>query len=353
MIPSVIAPDFSGLPKLTELASREFLAGLPKAELHMHLDGALSPAMMFMLGQRNQVELPYNSVEEIEAAYNFTNLQSFLDLLYQGASVLKHEQDFYDLTHDYFLKCKADNIVHTELSFDPQSHTERGIPFATVIGGILRAMDDAKKDWGISSKLVMDFLRHLSADSAMKTLEESLPWKDKIIAVGLDSSELGHPPSKFTEVFARARVEGYRIVAHAGEEGPPSYIWEAIELLNVERIDHGVRSDEDPKLMDYLRETQLPLTVCPLSNVRLCVFEKMADHNIFSLMDAGLRVMINSDDPTYFGGYLNDNYFALADAFPLTRKQALLLAHNSFTSSFISDAEKQEFITQLENYAKN
>jgi adenine deaminase len=353
MIPSVIAPDFSGLPKLTELASREFLAGLPKAELHMHLDGALSPAMMFMLGQRNQVELPYNSVEEIEAAYNFTNLQSFLDLLYQGASVLKHEQDFYDLTHDYFLKCKADNIVHTELSFDPQSHTERGIPFATVIGGILRAMDDAKKDWGISSKLVMDFLRHLSADSAMKTLEESLPWKDKIIAVGLDSSELGHPPSKFTEVFARARVEGYRIVAHAGEEGPPSYIWEAIELLNVERIDHGVRSDEDPKLMDYLRETQLPLTVCPLSNVRLCVFEKMADHNVFSLMDAGLRVMINSDDPTYFGGYLNDNYFALADAFPLTRKQALLLAHNSFTSSFISDAEKQEFITQLENYAKN
>jgi adenine deaminase len=353
MIPSVIAPDFSGLPKLTELASREFLAGLPKAELHMHLDGALSPAMMFMLGQRNQVELPYNSVEEIEAAYNFTNLQSFLDLLYQGASVLKHEQDFYDLTYDYFLKCKADNIVHTELSFDPQSHTERGIPFATVIGGILRAMDDAKKDWGISSKLVMDFLRHLSADSAMKTLEESLPWKDKIIAVGLDSSELGHPPSKFTEVFARARVEGYRIVAHAGEEGPPSYIWEAIELLNVERIDHGVRSDEDPKLMDYLRETQLPLTVCPLSNVRLCVFEKMADHNVFSLMDAGLRVMINSDDPTYFGGYLNDNYFALADAFPLTRKQALLLAHNSFTSSFISDAEKQEFITQLENYAKN
>jgi adenine deaminase len=353
MIPSVIAPDFSGLPKLTELASREFLAGLPKAELHMHLDGALSPAMMFMLGQRNQVELPYNSVEEIEAAYNFTNLQSFLDLLYQGASVLKHEQDFYDLTYDYFLKCKADNIVHTELSFDPQSHTERGIPFATVIGGILRAMDDAKKDWGISSKLVMDFLRHLSADSAMKTLEESLPWKDKIIAVGLDSSELGHPPSKFTEVFARARAEGYRIVAHAGEEGPPSYIWEAIELLNVERIDHGVRSDEDPKLMDYLRETQLPLTVCPLSNVRLCVFEKMADHNIFSLMDAGLRVMINSDDPTYFGGYLNDNYFALADAFPLTRKQALLLVHNSFTSSFISDAEKQEFIAQLKDYAKN
>ena len=353
MIPSVIAPDFSGVPKLTELASREFLAGLPKAELHLHLDGALSPELMFKLAQRNQVELPYKSVAEIEAAYAFTSLQSFLDLYYRGASVLKHEQDFYDLTRDYFEKCKADNIVHTELSFDPQTHTERGIAFDIVIGGILRAMDDAKKEWGISSKLVMDFLRHLSAESAMKTLEESLPWKDKIIAVGLDSSELGHPPSKFTEVFARARAEGYRVVAHAGEEGPPSYIWEAIDLLKVERIDHGVRSDEDPKLMEYLRETQIPLTVCPLSNVRLCVFDKMADHNLFTLMDAGLRVMINSDDPTYFGGYLNDNYFALADAFPLTREQALLLAHNSFTSSFISDAEKQNFIDQLTSYAKN
>lgn len=351
MIPSVIAPDFSGLPKLQELASREFLAGLPKAELHMHLDGTLSPAMMFNLAQRNQVTLPYNSVEEIEAAYQFTNLQSFLDLLYQGASVLKHEQDFYDLAWDYFIKCKADNILHTELSFDPQTHTDRGIAFDIVISGILRAMDDAKTKLGISSKLVMDFLRHLSAESAMKTLEESLPWKDKIIAVGLDSSELGHPPSKFTEVFARARAEGYRVVAHAGEEGPPSYIWEAIDLLKVERIDHGVRADEDAKLMEYLRETQIPLTVCPLSNVRLCVYEKMAEHNLFALMDAGLRVMINSDDPTYFGGYLNDNYFALADAFPLTRKQALLLAHNSFTSSFIGDTEKQEFIDQLKSYA--
>ncbi len=353
MIPSVVAPDFSGVPKLNELATREFLAGLPKAELHLHLDGALSPTLMFKLAQRNQVNLPYQSVAEIEAAYAFTNLQSFLDLYYQGASVLNHEQDFYDLTHDYFEKCKADNIVHTELSFDPQTHTERGIAFDTVISGILRAMEDAKKEWGISSKLVMDFLRHLSAESAMKTLEESLPWKDKIIAVGLDSSEVGHPPSKFTDVFARARAEGYRVVAHAGEEGPPEYIWEAIDLLKVERIDHGVRSDEDPKLMEYLRETQIPLTVCPLSNVRLCVFDKMADHNLFSLLDAGLRVMINSDDPTYFGGYLNDNFFALADAFPLTRKQALLLAHNSFTSSFISDAEKQEFIEQLKSYAKN
>lgn len=353
MIPSAIAPDFSGIPKLNELATREFLAGLPKAELHLHLDGALSPALMFKLAQRNQVELPYKSIAEIEAAYQFTNLQSFLDVYYRGASVLNTEQDFYDLTRDYFAKCKADNVQHTELSFDPQTHTERGIAFATVISGILRAMADAKKDWGISAKLVMDFLRHLSAESAMKTLEESLPWKDKIIAVGLDSSELGHPPSKFTEVFTRARAEGYRVVAHAGEEGPPSYIWEAIELLNVERIDHGVRCDEDAKLMDHLRETQIPLTVCPLSNVRLCVFDTMAEHNLFTLLDAGLRVMINSDDPTYFGGYLNDNYFALADAFPVTREQALLLAHHSFTSSFISDDEKLGFIAQLKNYANN
>lgn len=346
-------PDFTTLPHAQKIASRDFLAGMPKAELHMHLDGALSPAMMFSLGQRNQINLPYKNVEEIEAAYNFTNLQSFLDLLYQGASVLKHEQDFYDLTHDYFLKCKADNIRHTELSFDPQSHTERGIPFDTVISGILRAMADAKKNWGISSLLVMDFLRHLSAESAMKILEESLLWKDNIIAVGLDSSELGHPPSKFTAVFDRARAEGYRTVAHAGEEGPPSYIWEAIDLLKVERIDHGVRCDEDPLLVKYLRESQIPLTVCPLSNVRLCVYENMSQHNIFELLDAGLRVMVNSDDPTYFGGYLNDNFFALADAFPITRAQAVHLAHNSFTASFISDEEKLGFIDELESYAIN
>lgn len=346
-----ITLNFSAVPQAAELASRDFLAAMPKAELHMHIDGALSPAMMFELAQRNQVVLPYKSVAEIEAAYQFTNLQSFLDLLYQGASVLKHEQDYYDLTRDYFAKCKADKVLHTELSFDPQTHTERGIAFDTVISGILRAMDDAKKEWGISSHLVMDFLRHLSAENAMSTLEQALPWKDKIIAVGLDSSEMGHPPSKFTEVFDRARAEGFKTVAHAGEEGPPSYIWEAIELLKVDRIDHGVRSDEDPKLMEYLRETQIPLTVCPLSNVRLCVFDKMADHNLFTLMDAGLRVMINSDDPTYFGGYLNDNYFALAEAFPLTRAQALQLACNSFTSSFISDAEKAGFVRQLADYA--
>ncbi len=351
-IPSSIQVDYSGVPQAQALASREFLAAMPKAELHLHLDGALSPELMFSLAQRNQVQLPYASLEEIAAAYQFTDLQSFLDVYYLGASALVQEQDFYDLTWDYFLHCKADNILHTELSFDPQTHTERGIAFECVISGILRAMADAQEVWGISSALTMDFLRHLSAESAMKTLEASLPWKDKITAVGLDSSELGHPPSKFTEVFARAKAEGYRIVAHAGEEGPPSYIWEAINLLQVERIDHGVRAEEDAELMAYLAKTQLPLTVCPLSNVRLCVVENMQAHNLFRLLDAGLRVTINSDDPTYFGGYLNDNYFALAEAFPMTRAQALQLAHNSFTASFISDTAKQELLAKLQAYAQ-
>jgi adenosine deaminase len=348
---SLINPDFNHLPNMHSLASKTFLAGMPKAELHLHLDGALSPELMFTLAQRNKVELPYKNVAEIEAAYQFTSLQSFLDLYYQGASVLNFEQDFYDLTEDYFLKCNADNILHTEISFDPQTHTERGIAFETIIKGILRAMDDAKKNWNISSLLIMDFLRHLSQESAIKTLEQALPWRDKIIAVGLDSSELGHPPSKFIKVFSQARAEGFRVVAHAGEEGPPDYIWEAINLLKVERVDHGVRCEEDAQLMEYLRTSQIPLTVCPLSNVRLCVYKRMEEHNIFKLMDSGLRVMLNSDDPTYFGGYLNDNYFALADAFPITRVQALQLAHNSFTASFISDKEKQGFIDELEKYA--
>ncbi len=258
MIPSSIAVDFSTVPGVALAASREFLAAMPKAELHMHIDGAITPEMMFSLAQRNQVKLPYKTVEDIEKAYQFTNLQSFLDLLYLGASVMEHEQDFYDLTMDYLRHCKAENVLYTEFSFDPQTHTSRGIPFATVIGGILRAMDDARRDLGVESQLELDFLRHLSAASAMATLEESLPWKEHIVAVGLDSSELGHPPSKFTEVFQRARAEGYQIVAHAGEEGPPDYIWQAINLLGVDRIDHGVRADEDPLLIKYLRETQIP-----------------------------------------------------------------------------------------------
>lgn len=331
---------------------RDFVVGMPKAELHLHLDGALSPALMFELAQRNGVKLPYANVEQVAQAYRFTDLQSFLDLLYQGASVLRTEQDYYDLTWQYLLRCKQDNVVHTEPSFDPQTHTERGVSFDTVITGILSALRDAKTDWGQSSLLVLDFLRHLSAESAMQTLEQALPWKDHIVAVGLDSTELGHPPSKFSEVFARARAEGFRVVAHAGEEGPPAYIWEAIRVLQVQRIDHGVRAVEDPELMAYLRERQLPLTVCPLSNVRLCVFERLADHNLLDLLDAGLCVTVNSDDPEYFGGYVNDNFTALVDALGLDRTHALKLAENSFRASFLTEAEKSVFQRQLAAYAE-
>jgi adenosine deaminase len=330
---------------------RELVTRMPKAELHMHLDGALSPALMFELAERNGVKLPYRTVEEVTQAYRFTDLQSFLDLLYQGASVLATEQDYYDLTWQYLLRCKEENVVHTEPSFDPQSHTERGVPFDTVITGILSALRDAKTDWGQSSLLVMDFLRHLSAEQAMQTLEEALPWRDHIVAVGLDSSELGHPPSKFDAVFARARAEGFKVVAHAGEEGPPTpYIWEAIRLLQVQRIDHGVRAVEDPALMAYLREQQLPLTICPLSNVRLCVFDRIEQHNVLELLDQGLCVTVNSDDPEYFGGYVNDNFLALVDALGLTEAQALALADNSFRASFLPEAEKAAFRQQLAGY---
>jgi len=341
----------SAIISTEDRVSREFLAGLPKAELHMHLDGALSPALMFQLAERNSVRLPYASVAEVEEAYAFTNLQSFLDLLYQGASVLRHEQDYYDLTWDYLQHCRSDNIVHTEPSFDPQSHTERGVALATVLNGTLRALRDAEQQWGQSSLLVMNFLRHLSEDSAMRILEAALPWKSQIVAVGLDSSELGHPPSKFAAVFERARAEGFEVIAHAGEEGPPEYVWEAIRLLKVQRIDHGIRAIEDPELVAYLREHQLPLTVCPLSNVRLRAFDRMEDHNILRLLDAGLCVTLNSDDPTYFGGYLNDNYFAVDDALGLTRAQALRLCRNGFVASFLSDERKARFLRRVDEYS--
>jgi adenosine deaminase len=331
--------------------ARAFLAGMPKAELHMHLDGALSPALMFEFARRNGVKLPYATLEDVERAYQFTDLQSFLDLLYQGASVLREERDYYDLTMSYLLHCKRENVVHTEPSFDPQTHTERGVPFETVLRGTLAAMHDARLQWGQSSLLVMDFLRHLSAESAMRTLEAALPYRDSIVAVGLDSSELGNPPRKFAEVFARARAEGFKVVAHAGEEGPPEYVWEAIRLLGVARIDHGVRSVEDPALVDHLREQQIPLTVCPLSNVRLCVFERMRDHNVLELLGAGLCVTVNSDDPEYFGGYLNANYLSLSDELDMSRAQALAIARNGFTASFLSEDEKAIFEKQLTDYA--
>lgn len=350
--PREFAFNPEGISQLDEIATPDFLRAMPKAELHLHLDGSLSPELLFSLAQKNAVELPYKTLADVEAAYQFTNLQSFLDIYYQGASVLKTEDDFYALTQAYLEKCVEDNVRLTELSIDPQTHTARGIPFATVINGTWRAMQDYYQSHGIVSLLTMDYLRHLSEEDAFVTLEQALPFKDKICAVGLDSSEMGFPPSKFLRVFAASREAGFHLIAHAGEEGPPAYIWEALQLLNVERIDHGVRAEEDAELVKFLTKTRTPLTLCPLSNLRLCVIGDMREHNILRLLDAGCRVMVNSDDPTYFGGFVNDNYLALHAAFNLTRRQALELAHNSFTSSFATDAIKQEKLDELYAFAR-
>ncbi len=328
------------------------LSTLPKAELHIHIEGSLEPEMMVALAQRNGITLPYDSVEAVRAAYQFENLQAFLDLYYAGAQVLQTEQDFYDLTWAYLQKCAAQTVRHTEIFFDPQTHTDRGIPFAVVHAGITQALQDAKAQLGISSALILCFLRHLSAEAAMTTLEQALPYRDSIIAVGLDSSELGHPPAKFQPVFDRARAEGFLTVAHAGEEGPPEYIWEAIRLLRVSRIDHGVRCVEDPTLVAYLAEHQIPLTVCPLSNVKLCVFDSMAQHNLKQLMDLGLCVTVNSDDPAYFGGYLAENFEAIAAALPLTPQDLVQLAQNSFRASFLSPADQQLYLQEVEGTKK-
>ena len=323
----------------------ELIRALPKAELHVHIEGTFEPELMFEIAQRNHIQIPYQSVEEIKQAYNFHNLQSFLDIYYAGANVLVHEQDFYDLAWAYFEKCAEDKVVHTEMFFDPQTHTERGVEFATVLNGLKRACTDAKDKLGISSQLIMCFLRHLSEEDAFKTLEQALAFKDDIIAVGLDSSEVGHPPSKFERVFAKAREAGFLIVAHAGEEGPPEYVWEALDLLRVNRIDHGVRSDEDPALLQRLIDEKMPLTVCPLSNLKLCVVEDMTEHNIHRLLKQGVHVTINSDDPSYFGGYMNDNFLAVHAASNDELKQ---LAINSFEASFIDSAEKQKWIATIQ-----
>ncbi|TVQ12220.1 MAG: adenosine deaminase [Leptolyngbya sp. DLM2.Bin27] len=320
---------------------------LPKAELHIHIEGSLEPEMLVALAQRNGIALPYESVDAVRAAYQFEHLQSFLDIYYAGAQVLQTEQDFYDLTWAYLQKCAAQQVRHTEIFFDPQTHCDRGIPFELVHSGITQALHDAKTELGVSSGLILCFLRHLSAEAAMATLEQALPYRDSIIAVGLDSSELGHPPSKFEAVFDRARAEGWLTVAHAGEEGPPDYIWEAIRLLKVSRIDHGVRCVEDPALVEYLVEHQIPLTVCPLSNVKLCVFDDMAQHNLKQLMDLGLCVTVNSDDPAYFGGYLAENFAAVESALGLTPEQLVQLAQNSFKASFLSPAEQQLYLQEL------
>ncbi|HAK13505.1 MAG TPA: adenosine deaminase, partial [Acinetobacter radioresistens] len=281
-------------------------------------------------------------------AYNFHNLQSFLDIYYAGANVLIHEEDFYDLAWAYFKKCAEDHVVHTEIFFDPQTHTDRGIAFETVLNGLQRACNDAKTKLGISSYLIMCFLRHLSEEAALKTLEQALPYKNQIIAVGLDSSEVGHPPAKFTRVFAKAREAGFLVVAHAGEEGPPEYVWEALDLLKVNRIDHGVRSEEDPVLMQRLIQEKMPLTVCPLSNLKLCVVDDMQQHNIHRLLQQGVKVTVNSDDPSYFGGYMNDNFFAIQKALNLSEAELKQLAINSFEAAFIDNTEKQSWIKKIQ-----
>jgi len=307
----------------------DWLNALPKAELHLHLEGSLEPELLFKLAERNRIALPWADVEALRSAYAFGNLQEFLDLYYAGADVLRTEQDFYDLTWAYLQKCKEQNVVHTEPFFDPQTHTDRGIPFEVAMRGINGALVDGRKLLGVSSGLILSFLRHLSEEEAFKTLEQAMPFRDAFFAVGLDSSELGHPPSKFERVFAKARAEGFLAVAHAGEEGPPEYIWEALDLLKVSRIDHGVRAAEDPTLIARLIEEQIPLTVCPLSNTKLCVFDDMSQHNILQLLEQGVKVTVNSDDPAYFGGYVTENFMALHDGLGMTEDQARRLAQNS------------------------
>ena len=322
---------------------------LPKAELHLHIEGTLEPELMMRLAKRNGVHIPYDSVEEIRRAYEFTDLQSFLDIYYAGAQVLVTEQDFYDLTWAYLTRAAADNVRHVEIFFDPQTHTERGIAFTTVLEGICGALEAGKTQLGITFRLIMCFLRHLSADAAMQTLQSSFSCKDRIHAVGLDSSEVGHPPSKFVSVFDRARKEGYLTVAHAGEEGPPEYIWQALDLLKVERIDHGVRCLEDPALVNKLVDEQIPLTVCPLSNIKLRVFDTLEDHNLKQLLDAGICATVNSDDPAYFGGYIGENLLRVQQALDLNADDIVTLAENAFAASFLSDEDKRRHIAEITN----
>lgn len=325
---------------------RHIVQNMPKAELHIHIEGSLEPELIFALAQRNGVQLAYPSVDALRAAYAFQDLQSFLDIYYAGASVLLKEQDFYDMTAAYLERAKADHVRHTEIFFDPQTHTSRGVPIGDVIDGIHRACADSE----VSATLILCFLRHLSEDDALATLEAALPYRDKFIGVGLDSSEVGHPPEKFTRVFARARELGLHLVAHAGEEGPPEYIWSALDVLHVERIDHGVRCLEDAALTRRLAAEKMALTVCPLSNIKLRVFDTMQEHNLLTLLDAGLVVTVNSDDPAYFGGYLNENFLAAFDSLPLGLQHAHELARNGFAASFLPAEQKQKFLDEVDAY---
>jgi adenine deaminase len=328
-----------------------YIRSLPKAELHLHIEGTLEPEMMFDLAHRNGITLPYASVEATRAAYAFADLQSFLDLYYAGAAALLHERDFYDLAMAYFARAAEDGVVHAELFFDPQTHTARGVPFETVLNGLERAGRDARVQLGLSSRLILCFLRHLSEDDAFATLDQARPHLHRIHAVGLDSSEVGHPPSRFERVFSVCRDLGLHVVAHAGEEGPPAYIWEALGRLRAERIDHGVRALEDPALVARLARDRVPLTVCPLSNVKLRVFPTMAQHNLKQLLEQGLRITLNSDDPAYFGGYLAQNFLAATEALALTRGQLVTLAKNSLLASFVTTAERAPWLERLEQVA--
>ena len=326
----------------------DLIKKLPKAELHLHIEGSLEPELMFRLAKKNNVDIPYDSVEDVRAAYNFNNLQSFLDIYYAGANVLLTKDDFYDLTWEYILKCVEDNVIHTEIFFDPQTHTERGVPFEAVITGIKEALADAKAKYGITSCIIMCFLRHLSQEAAFETLEQALDYKDDIIGVGLDSSELGNPPSKFKDVFKKAKEAGFKLVAHAGEEADFSYIYEALDLLNINRIDHGVQSIKSPELMQRLKDEQMPLTVCPNSNIELRVFDNYKEHNIKELLDYGLNISVNSDDPAYFKGYVNQNFINLYENLPITEADVVMLVKNSFRSAFISDELKEAYLARVD-----
>jgi len=325
----------------------EFIKKSPKAELHLHIEGTLEPELMFRLAKRNNIKIPFNNIDEAKKAYNFSNLESFLKIYYEGTKVLIKEQDFFDLTWAYVLKCNENNIVHTEIFFDPQTHMDRGINFNIVINGIYKALKKGEKEFGLSFKIIMCFLRHLDEENGFKTLDQAIAHKDKIFGVGLDSSEIGNPPSKFEKLFKKAIENNFITVAHAGEEGPPEYIWEALNLLNVKRIDHGVQCLKDEKLVEKLSKNQTPLTVCPLSNIKLRVFNKLEDHNIKRMLDKKLMVMVNSDDPAYFGGYLNKNLIDTQVALNLSQDEVKTLLINSFKSSFLNEEKKSHWISKI------
>ncbi len=337
---------------MNTIASKDFITGLPKAELHLHIEGTFEPELMFEMAHRNGIKLKYKSVEELRQVYDFNNLQEFLDLYYAGANVLITEQDFYDLTWAYLQKIHQQNVVHTEIFFDPQTHTQRGVEFETVINGIHKALVDGERKLGITFRIIMCFLRHLDEADAIKTLQQSLPFKHLIVGVGLDSSELGHPPHKFTRVFEMARNEGYLPVAHAGEEGPAEYIWEALNLLKAVRIDHGIRAIDDEKLMQELVAKKIPLTVCPLSNVKLKAVKSMDEHPLKKLLQKGIMATVNSDDPAYFGGYMNENFIAATEALQLTKAEIIQLTKNAFNASFLSDSAKRNSLAKVDVYSE-